>query len=390
MKKVFIGVLAALMLFAFTACEQQPIDVNGYVPTMATVVANGVIIEGQEITADLFTGTVTYRNGETANVPVTVDTTNNTASIDCGNGVEASIKYSVVKATSAVVNNASVKDVVKGGAGNTLALEDGYTITLSYGDASVTLEPSTTVKATVGNIATNEVGVVEAKLTVSVNEKNIPTESTVDVNVVEDATTSYWIVKYDGKAVVNNTIAVEYGDQVSEFKNKLAVYAVDSEGNETIVPATVSSTTNYQLRGLPATSFGEAATPTASYTLSINPVVKDVRWDSATANANMNKTITITVSDPADLAGATVIATPTSQNYQIGKSLTAADVTVTLKTKSGAAITTGYGVTFLDPKTFTSTDFTANTQPTVTVLLTYGDESVTKTFQALSLKAAQA
>ena len=63
-KSILIGALAALMLFAFTAC-QDPIDVNGYVPTMVTVEQNGVIVEGQAVTADSFTATVTYANGKT-------------------------------------------------------------------------------------------------------------------------------------------------------------------------------------------------------------------------------------------------------------------------------------------------------------------------------------
>ena len=65
MKKVFIGVLAALMLFAFTACEQQPIDMNGYIPATVSISQNSVIVAGQAITPDMFTTTVTYANGET-------------------------------------------------------------------------------------------------------------------------------------------------------------------------------------------------------------------------------------------------------------------------------------------------------------------------------------
>ena len=65
MKKYFIGVLAALMLFAFTACEQQPIDMNGYIPATVSISQNSVIVAGQAITPDMFTTTVTYANGET-------------------------------------------------------------------------------------------------------------------------------------------------------------------------------------------------------------------------------------------------------------------------------------------------------------------------------------
>ena len=70
MKKILVAIVAAAMLFAFTACEQEPVDVLGYEPTMVSVTQNGEILDGQPITADMFTGTVTYRNGDTSPVAV--------------------------------------------------------------------------------------------------------------------------------------------------------------------------------------------------------------------------------------------------------------------------------------------------------------------------------
>ena len=223
-KTILVGIIAVAMLFAFTACEQQPIDVNGYVPTMATVTPNGVIIDGQEITADLFTGTVTYRNGETAVIPVTVDTTKKTASIDCGNSVTASYTYKTVTAEKAVVNNASVKDITVGsGTGNkvTPTLEDGYTVTLSYGDTSVTVEPSTEVTVTVEEISTAAKGAQKAKLTVKVGANTISCDTTVDVNVVEAAKV----------AKITATVATPNGEYYGQPVT-VTLKAVDANGKE--------------------------------------------------------------------------------------------------------------------------------------------------------------
>ena len=67
MKKVFIGVLAALMLVAFTACEQEPIDMNGYVPSALSIQYNGTgALVGDKLDPADFSGVVTYKNGKTA------------------------------------------------------------------------------------------------------------------------------------------------------------------------------------------------------------------------------------------------------------------------------------------------------------------------------------
>lgn len=68
MKKVFIGVLAALMLIAFTACEQTPVELPKAVVS-ATIRQEGVFLAGQPFDASKFVVDVTYSDGSV--VPLT-------------------------------------------------------------------------------------------------------------------------------------------------------------------------------------------------------------------------------------------------------------------------------------------------------------------------------
>ena len=68
MKKVFIGVLAALMLIAFTACEQTPVELPKAVVS-ATIRQEGVFLVGQPFDASKFVVDVTYSDGSV--VPLT-------------------------------------------------------------------------------------------------------------------------------------------------------------------------------------------------------------------------------------------------------------------------------------------------------------------------------
>ena len=60
-KSILIGVLAALVLFAFTACEPQVVDLTGGNRTAQFVVVtqNTPFIEGQDFIAENF-----FQNGQ--------------------------------------------------------------------------------------------------------------------------------------------------------------------------------------------------------------------------------------------------------------------------------------------------------------------------------------
>lgn len=79
MKKVFIGVLAALMLFAFTACEPSTMKVvqetGNPLIAKATAVTSETYYEGDTLeTTDYFTVALEYTNGGSAEVVAAVKT----------------------------------------------------------------------------------------------------------------------------------------------------------------------------------------------------------------------------------------------------------------------------------------------------------------------------
>ena len=69
-KSIFVVALAALMLIAFTACEQQPNvwNPNGKTPTMATITQTGSFVYGQLFDASKFSVEVTYEDGSVSTI----------------------------------------------------------------------------------------------------------------------------------------------------------------------------------------------------------------------------------------------------------------------------------------------------------------------------------
>ncbi len=103
LKSVLVVAFACAMLFAFTACEQQPIDVLGYNPTAVEVTQNGTIITGQPLTADMFTATVTYANGQTGTVGVQIDEEAGTVTATVNNDIENTLTVKYTDPQSATV-----------------------------------------------------------------------------------------------------------------------------------------------------------------------------------------------------------------------------------------------------------------------------------------------
>ena len=100
-KSILIGVLAALMLFAFTACEPQVVDLTGGNRTAQFVVVtqNTPFIEGQDFIAENFDVAIYYSDGgEPQVLPgtglVAIQTTNDDVDVEVneGNKVVATIK----------------------------------------------------------------------------------------------------------------------------------------------------------------------------------------------------------------------------------------------------------------------------------------------------------
>ena len=102
-KSIFFVALAALMLIAFTACE-QPANIwnpNGKVPTALNITQTGDFVVGQPFDSSKFSVEVVYENGDketTSAANVTLDKgTTGPAYVEMGDKVVASL--STVSAT---------------------------------------------------------------------------------------------------------------------------------------------------------------------------------------------------------------------------------------------------------------------------------------------------
>ena len=123
MKKSISAILvAALMLFAFTACQQEPIDVNGYVPAALSISYNGNgVLEGQPFDPADFSGTITYKNGQTAPYTGTFELENDVKTYGLGNNT---VTAGIVSVSGSTVDGVSATCNVVGYAPTSITLEN--------------------------------------------------------------------------------------------------------------------------------------------------------------------------------------------------------------------------------------------------------------------------
>ena len=178
MKKTILTIMvAAMMLVAFTACEQAPVDVNGYVPSDLSISYNGTgVLVGQPFDPADFSGTITYKNGQTAPYTGTfalVDPSKTDAyakAYGAGNNTvvavisSSAVQSGIVEATCNVVGYkpqsmtlsnlpATVKQngtLDLTGSTLTVTYADNQTAALSWDEKEFTLAASPTTSGTVG------------------------------------------------------------------------------------------------------------------------------------------------------------------------------------------------------------------------------------------------
>ena len=257
MKKVFIGVLAALMLVAFTACEQEPIDMNGYVPSALSIQYNGTgVLVGQELNPADFSGVVTYKNGKTAEYTGTYtlpDTQNNKYKADL-NVVSAAI-ISEVSSSSANVASAScyvpayvpeeiVVDVtsavktVETDSSATAVPTTGLVVTAKYNGGQEMPLDATYIKASVTSLAYEKEDVV---VTVAVADDystawsgvKVKTSADWKIDVVAAAVDHDDITGIKTVTLADSTAKVFFGDNVLD-KSLYKVTATDGTNDWTL------------------------------------------------------------------------------------------------------------------------------------------------------------
>ncbi len=208
MKKTILTIMvAAMMLVAFTACEQQmPTYKNA---DFISVNQTTAFIKGQPFDASYFTVTLHYTDGSTSTVGSTgiVSAPNwaagdHTVTAKINEDLQATIKANVVDPTSAVVNatvNADYTVVTGAGLSEkdlvTEVIKDSSpaktyitvdSVVLSNGDTTFTITDSdyVTVKANISVEQRTTAGTYQIPFEVTYDDNEVETESVATINVV--------------------------------------------------------------------------------------------------------------------------------------------------------------------------------------------------------------
>lgn len=247
MKKTILTIMvAAMMLVAFTACQENP-DFLGYNPTMVTLEQNSTIVTGQTVTPDMFTATVTYANGKTAVADGIVEITEEgkaLASITKGASETLTASLTpVITPIQSVSVSGETQDVEVNGSPafdklTIVASYDGGTYTYTAVDTSVSARASYAAALDLSSVG--EVVVEPKNVVVEIDGESV-TVSAVNwtINVVNSddhgdiASLVLGLVRYeDTEAVAIDTDEVFIGDVVGTADGNigLAVYAKYEDG----------------------------------------------------------------------------------------------------------------------------------------------------------------
>ena len=264
MKKTILTIMvAAMMLVAFTACEQQmPTYKNA---DFISVNQTTAFIEGQPFDASYFTVTLHYTDGSTSTVGSTGivsapnwSTGDYTVTAKINEDLQATFKANVVDPTSAVVNatvNADYTVVTGAGLSEkdlvTEVIKDSSpaktyitvdSVVLSNGDATFTVTSGVTVEANISVEQRTTAGTYQIPFEVTYDGNEVETESVATINVVP-ATESKSELKgirltysvtgeaYD-EALKELPSSLFIGDEVTITVNK--VY--EKDGKESLTP----------------------------------------------------------------------------------------------------------------------------------------------------------
>ena len=391
-KSIFVVALAALMLIAFTACEQQvpniPLEGDNaianiivteapkfYAGSSETTGYGTITVErvGGKTTTDvtaLFTVKTTDENKKVAvgTNPVEVTFGNNNTdkwmtTVDALSVESLDISYDEADLEKTFSTPYELTVTVKG------VYTDGATTgTLSFGAGSLSRafnDDRTAIVYTLskGDYSNEDVTESVSVKTTPVDEPTVATTWKIQVlnedGEYEDYTTS---------PTANNP-SINYNQTKSDLLAKIRVIAVTtttpSEGDPTEATKVLSEGTDYVTQGVAAGNL------TTGGTLTVVPLVdtSDITFTE--------KAVTFTVVDAIDWNSLAVVWTSNPTNCKVGGTLSTAtsanpDITVTLKRLSGTAVTTGYTISYIGPYSFPATDFEEGDLVSPTVKVTVG------------------
>ena len=393
-KSISVILVAALVLFAFTACEQAPIDVNGYVPSALNIKYNGNgVLVGQKLNPADFSGTIVYKNGETAeytgtyqlaedayavgnNVVTAVIPTSATGSssnIDI-KGVVGTCNVTAYYPDELIIDASNGATEVEKSATYSAVPTEGVTVTASFNNGqTVDLDASYITASTTRSAIASDVEVkvsLSTKCTDEWEKDNLP-KVTVSpkwtVDIVEEKPDTLPVKDMtDLRIVIKNEDPIVVGTQASAIT--FEVYGTDGEterklnDNEYVVSPTFSSATFTTVGTYNFQVYLKDNTPVKD-TLVIN-IVDTLSTDSITVSQKEGVTIT---------AGS-------------DRTLTANDFTVTAKLASDTSKdASGFVITDITPSFISKTE-TAG-KKTVTVTFTWNNQEFIKSGVEVTIAA---
>ena len=402
-KSILIGVLAALMLFAFTACEPGTntviqesgnktamvatlIDFDGYLAgtTAAeagldngvSVVANitydnGYVLEnvaGKLTSASAVVpgtnwGTFTYGDSQTLNVQF-----NGVPATELKLEVAETAKTEYVEADiTSATETIDTDDITA-----TLVFENGEEISaksVSYkfnGTAAASYYDSTAVIATVTGTGLTADG------------KDLTAEYKIEVTDYEPTApvvTKSWAINVNGEA--GTAVSIDYNQTKNDVVSQITV--VETTTTDGVAATRIlTNGVDYVIQGIPSGAL------TTNGTFNVVPLIDMEGITFTTKNG------TYTVEDSVDWNTLSVAwAQETTENLRVGGTLSSGDVKVTLNKLSGTAVSSPT-VTFVGVSTFPATDYTEGQVVNVRVKVTSGDHSEIRDLTPKALGAAKA
>ena len=373
-KSILIGVLAALVLFAFTACEPQVVDLTGGNRTAQFVVVtqNTPFIEGQDFIAENFDVAIYYSDGgEPQVLPGTgivefVDSDKNDV-VNDGDKVKANITTTLASKELAInviaLENCEISDVklsatavpsvyVNEDAVEAVDLSDSFSIA----SVTYTYENVTYISKTSSDFSSLS---IDAEVSAEAQK----TIGTVDITVtVKDGETVVAEIPATCNVVKNGEDTPDMAD-ITSMTAKWTVDGKEVEGYSTSVSAKVGATVSYKIYGVTSDNQYIELSDNATAAAGVTPVSYDiVRTIAGTVPSTDLK---------AQTARVTFVAGP-SYTGLVGK---VADITlkVTPVDIVNKATVEGEGVVFTytnhttqaktftvgEPVTITPADFTA-------------------------------
>ena len=371
-RKVFIGVLAALMLFAFTACEPGTMQVvqetGNPLIASATLVSAEKYYEGDIIAKDApVTVDLEYTNGRTASViapvveAVTLDGGDNVIQVTLPQ--DQGTCYVVVSAIAlsdmltvtlpADYKTTYTAEEYTAWTPDTTAPADVEKVELYFADGTLaqTFTKGEAASAKEYTIAWDSETKAEIKnIVITAGAEGSQIEYKIPLTITKpSAEVASWEIRVNDKA--GTAVTVTWGDSKADATSQISVVALDEEGEEI---GTVE-TSKYKFIGLPANfkEYSDAPTdetPVLEYTVTLVATnATDVAYVPS------SNEITITVEDPIDWSSLEYDwAESASDKFVVDGSVDEDDIEITaLTTASGADKSGDASVTAIAENDFT-------------------------------------